>query len=251
VSGVTQSQGFQAVAAQTDVLVGLTALVTQIQAGQNPAPSVADAFERVSTTNLDPTLWDQYYSGGGTWAIPNGHDASWSGNFSTDFVCRYKPTQATTDAMTSTIVLGASPDSNLLPLPANGHDDVWVRLGAFTTYATRTGVRLRVTGNGTWRLSAFNNGTEVAVLATGSITRPAAGAVLSLEAVGTTRHFIGRLNGTIIPSADVIETGTASQMGSAFRRYGLGGRAEYVTFVLPPFFWLSKPGSMRQWTAVG
>lgn len=250
VSGVTQSQGFEAVAAQTDTLVGLSALVAQIQAGQDPAPSAADDFERVSTTNLGPTLWDQYASGSGTWATPNGHDASWSGNFSTDFVCRYKLTQATTDAMTSTIVLGSTPDSNLVPLPANGHDDVWVRLGAFTSFATRTGVRLRVSGNGTWRLSAFVNGAEVVLLASGSLTRPAAGAILSLT-VGTARNFVARLNGTVIPGSNVTEIGTASQLGAAFRSYGLGGRAEYVVFFIPPFFWLSKPGSMRQWTAVG
>lgn len=249
--GASQTQAADAVAAQADVVVGHSAMLAQVLAGQAPAPSDPDDFERVSSTNLGPTLWDQYFSGSGTWATPNGHDASWTGNFTTDFVCRRKTTQSVTDAQISTIVLGTAPHTSIIPLPANGHNDAWVRMSNFSTYATRTGVRVRFSGNGGWRLSAFSNGAEVAVLATGTVTAPAAGATISLEAVTNTRHFIVKLNNTTIPGGDVTEVGTASQLGTAFRYYGHGGRAEYVTFFIPPFFQLSRPGSLRQWTAVG
>jgi hypothetical protein len=92
-------------------------------------------------------------------------------------------------------------------------------------------------------LSAFVNGTETVLWTGSSSVTPSSGSILELDAgVGTApRRFVAKINGTIV--MDFTETGTTSQLGTGFRKWGFGGRSEIsglITF---------GPGNVSQWTA--
>lgn len=230
-----------ALQSQTDIVKGNAAQIAQLKAALAKGTSDSDAFERTSSTNLG-TGWDQYYSTTGlTWATPNGHDASWSGTAG-DVVCRKVSTVSTGDLQIVQVALATAAGS--WPFPAaNGQDDIWCRMSTFTTWATRTGMRMRFGADKSLKLSAFNSGAETVLWSGTTTNQPAAGALLEFDAgmASNPRRFVAKINGIVV--MDFTETGTTSQLGAGFRKWGHGARAEVsgiVTF---------SPGSMSQWTA--
>src|SRR6202030_267615 len=95
-----------------------------------------------------------------------------------------------------------------------------------TTFATRSGVVLRVysaapyTAN--WTLYNVVSGTFTS-LTSGSCSQVGANASISLEAGagGTTRRYLGNLNGS--PICDFTDTSTTT-IGSSNRYRGFGGK---------------------------
>lgn len=236
------SSALDAVSGQTDIVVGNSATLSQVLAALSSGNPDADDFERTSSTNLGAN-WDQYQTGSGAKiSTSNGHDAVFAINLLTagEWVARKNNKQAAGDNQVSEVVFATVPAT----FGANGHNDVWLRMTTFSSYATRTGIRFRYSGNGAWSLDWMSSGTATNIGSGTASLKATAGATLRFEAgVGVTpRRFKAYMNGT--PIMDVTEVGTTSQYGASYLYRGFGGKSESV---LANFL----PGSLRQWTAAG
>jgi hypothetical protein len=248
-TAATQDDTYGAVASQADTVVGTAATMEQIIAALGSGSPDADDFERASLGSA----WTVYSTGSGSLTIPNAHDAKWSGTgSSSEFVAYKNDKVAAGDHQTSTLVLATAIPSYpfFTPLPYGGYADLWVRMTAFASYATRTGLRFRINGNppynATWSLDWISSGTATN-LGSGSMSIPGAGASLALEAGvdGNNRRFQARLNGTIITGADITEAGTTSQFGATYRSRGFGGKGNSGIGTA------QGVPSFKQWTAQG
>lgn len=243
-SGATQAVVGAATTSTTDTLSGQGALIEQIKAALGGGTPDADDFERASLGSA----WT-FVSSSGTGTIPDSHNFHYSGNTTAaEYVMRKNDIVSATDHITSTIVLNqAIPVYFFLPLPYGGNIDVWVRQTSFTTYATRTGVRLRINSNGataSWSLDWVNSGTATN-LDSGSCSIPSSSAPISLEAGagGNTRRFLGTINGS--PICDFTDAGLVTTVGASNRYRGFGGRGTNGIG--------TNQGTpdIRQWTAQG
>lgn len=218
-----------------------------------------DTFERASSSNLG-ALWLQSYSGGaGTWATPNGHDASWiaSGSSTREFLCIRNNSavpRSQTDYQRVTMELSskATRDRDLLGLyDFCGTNDIWLRISdATTSLANVTGYRIRWEGDGALYIHRFTNGTGVQLgpgLGTGGITPPGPGAQLIGEAgvlADGARFFIRAKIGESI-RLSFNDTGSGIS-GAANRRWGHGGRAQGASL----FVGQTKPGGVHFWNGM-
>ena len=217
-----------------------------------------DDFERTSSSGLG-ALWSTSYSGGaGTWATPNGHDASFinSGVADRDFLSIRNNSaipRSATDYQRVTMVVSAKAtryyDLLLGTFNYTGHNDVWLRVSdSSTSLSNVTGTRIRFGGDGGMSIVRFLSGspTTLASLAPGSITAPGPGAQIIGEAGslenGVLRYFRGIIG--VSTRIQITEVGTASGAGAAHRRWGHGGRAEGHLLPLPG---QQKPGSLHYW----
>lgn len=241
-SGRTLNNLSDAFDGQADTAAANAAMWAQIQAQLGPGNPDADDFERTASTL--GANWDAYSTGTGT-TVTDGHDAVIGGGALATFevVCRRNLKQAQGDLQRVDIVLDSAPAS----FGANGHNDLWLRMTSFSSWATRTGIRFRYSGSGLWTLDWFTAGTATNLAAQTLIPispKAATGGTLSFiaGAGGVARRFVAALNGREF--MDVTEVGTTSQYGSSYRYRGFGGKAENL---LIPF----NPGKLRQWTATG
>jgi hypothetical protein len=220
-----------------------------------------DEFERVDTNGLG-SEWLQYYSsGGGKWAIPNGHDAEymWSGTSDREFVCiRNKSSllRSLTDYQRVSQVLSTKATRHkVLAGDWFGHNDVWLRVSDSTTsLANITGIRIRWGADGSVSIVRFLNGaaTTLKSYPKGTYDPPGPGAILYGEAGdmngGTAgqRYFRGVIGNSI--QIEITETGVASGFGAAFRRWGHGGRVDGWTDLFDNG--QERPGSLFQWNGM-
>lgn len=247
-TGHTHDEVLDSITSQNEAVVGNAAQLSQVVAAFGDGTQDADDFERATLGSN----WRVITSNGGS-AVTNGHDLVMSHTDTTEYILLKTDKTATGNFQTSEIVLGTAPGfGTILVDSAYGHNDVWLRCTNFTTWATRTGVRCRWTANNkTIRLSAWVNGTEVVTLYNAAVTNAVAGSRMLLETgvSGVSRRFVVRINGSIIPSGDVVESGTASQVGSSNLWRGLGGRTEHLG--IDPFSISPDPGTVKNWMATG
>lgn len=244
-SGRSQTDMQTAVASQTDAITNHAAVLSQVVAALSTGTPDSDDFERTSSTDLGSTLWDQYQTGSGAkLCTSDGHNAIFSINLLTagEWVARRKTTFAATDNQVVEIVLNTIPAT----FAANGYNDLWLRMTTFSTFATRTGIRFRYTGDGSISLDWVGSGTVSNLFSGSASIKATAGATLRFEAGNglTPRRFRALINGT--PVMDFTESGTTSQYGvsSGYKYRGFGAKSESV---LVNFL----PGNLRQWTASG
>jgi hypothetical protein len=245
-SAATQADTAVAVAGQADTVVGTAATMEQIMAALGSGNPDSDDFERVSSTNLGAN-WNIQQTGTGVLATPNGHDANFTGTGNVEFTARKTNILASTNHQVSTIVLATAIPSYpfFTPLPYGGNIDLWVRMSAFTTWATRTGLRFRINSaapyQATWFIHWVNSGTETQ-LATNTMSIPAAGASISFEVGvgGNTLAYQARVNGS--PVANFTDS-TNKGLGNTGRGFGGKGTAGFGTPQGVP--------NVKQWTAQG
>lgn len=248
-TGHTHTEVRESVQSQNEAIVGNASDVAQIRAALAGGNTDADDFNRTSLG----TAWRTIFSSGGSASISNGQLVM-SHDDNTDFLLLRTSTQAATLFQTAEIVLGSAPGWNtVLVDTARGHNDIWLRCSNFTTWATRTGVRLRWTAqNNNIRLSAFVNGSEVVVMFDQEVANATGGSKLRLECGvnGVLRRFGIRVNGSLVENGDVIESGTASPATNGTHMWrGLGGRTEHLGIF--PFEVSPDPGRVDVWTATG
>jgi hypothetical protein len=249
-TNTTTSQGdaLDAVASQSNTVISTSATMEQILAALGSGTPDSDDFERTSSSNLGAN-WNIQQTGTGVLATPNGHDASSTGTGSSyEFTARKTDKVASTNHQVSTIVLATAFPSYpfFTPLPYGGYIDVWVRMSAFTTFATRTGLRFRINGNppyqATWTIDWVNSGT-VTNLASGTLASiPGAGASIAFEVGvgGNTLAYQARVNGS--PVADFTDS-TNKGLGNTGRGFGGKGNSGIGTAQGVP--------KLQQWTAQG
>lgn len=225
-SSVTEGAVSEATSATSEAVAGLGASFTALAAALSTTGTPdADDFERTTIGSG----WVGVVNGGAL-SIPDGHNLHYSGTGSSAEYVMRRVTANAVDRMTSTAVLNeAIPTYFFLPLPYGGNIDIWVRCTAFTTFATRSGVRLRINSTGlgaSWTLANVVNGTVTHTLKTGSCAIPAKGGFPSLEAGagGTPRRFVGTLNGSPIEGCDYTDTGLVTGFGPTYRWRGFGGK---------------------------
>lgn len=242
-SGRSQDNLSSAVGGTAGAIAGLAAAVAQWNASQGPGNPDSDAFERTAGTL--GSGWNSYSTGTGT-TVTDGHNAVMAAGVLSTFECvhRRNAVFAAGNTQKTELVLDSAPVGVII---GNGHNDLWLRCSAFTTWAGRTGLRLRYSANGAWTLDWFNSGTATNIANSGlTFITPLAtqGATLSFYAGfgGVDRRFVGTLNS--IPFMDVTELGTTTQLGSGFRNRGFGGKSESLGINF-------DPGKLRQWTATG
>lgn len=242
-SGRSQSNLSSAVGGAANAIAGTAALVAQWNAANGPGNPDSDAFERAAGTL--GSAWNSYSTGAGT-TVTDGHNAVMAAAALSTFevVHRRNSVIAAGNAQKTELVLDSAPMGFII---GNGHNDLWLRMSPFTTWATRTGMRLRYSANGAWTLDWFNSGTATNIASSGLtfIFPPAAaGTTLSFYAGvgGVDRRFVAMLGAA--PFMDVTEVGTTSQLGSGYVYRGFGGKSESLGINF-------DPGRLRQWTATG
>lgn len=241
-SGFSHDDMNAAVSAQTDSVSGQAAQIEQLQAALGKGNPDSDAFERTSLGGL----WTVVGSNTDIGVTLDGHNLIISGNGDEGDIILYKnDIVAASDSMQVSAVLNSSAGSAPPLFPAAfGWNDLWLRLGAFTTWDNVTGLRWRINSHGTWSLDYAVNGVFTN-LASGDTANLVGGTAIGFIAgvEGNQRRYQGTINGTAI--MDFVEVGTGSQLGSSFRRRGLGGRSERLVLAT------INPGAYKQWTARG
>jgi hypothetical protein len=224
-TGHTQDEVATALTGQTDTVAGTASTLAQVVAGFGAGTPDADDFERTSSVNLGANWMNLFSSGTGPLATPNGHDAHYGG--SAEYLSIKTDIQASTDHQIVSVILAqAIPAWGFFtPIPFGGYNDIWLRCTNFTTWATRTGIRLRINSAAYaagYNLSWFNAGTETILASNSMPSVPGTGAVISLEAGagGTNLRFVASLNGS--PFMDFTDTGTSS-FGASYLYRGMGG----------------------------
>jgi hypothetical protein len=251
-SGFGHGDAAAALMSNTVALVDTSARLSRLENTFTGGVSDGDDFERTSSTSLGPGWLTYYSSGAGTWATPNGHDASWSasGIGDREFICiRNTGTirSATNLQRVGMVLSSKAPEW----FGFCGHNDIWLRVSdATTSLANVTGIRIRFGGDGSVSVDRFINGARVRLLpelAAGSITPPGPGAqIIGLAGEpGTARVFRAVIGTSLI--LECIEIGVASGLGPTFLRWGHGGRAEGHLLPTPG---QDGPGSAHQWTGM-
>lgn len=222
--GADQSAVNTVTATQTTTVGNQGAMIAQLLAGIGAPGGTADSdnFERSGAVTPNWT----FLASSGTGTL-DGHNFHYSGTGSSaEYVMRKSNLASAIDHMTSVVVTNQAAPGALFSVPPYGsYIDVWVRCTAFTTYATRSGVRLRVLSGVTASWSLDNIVSGVATnLQTGSCPLIGTGAILSLEAGagGTPRRYLGTLNGSTI-GCDFTDVSTTT-IGASNRYRGFGGK---------------------------
>lgn len=234
-----------AMGAQAQTISGTTAQMMQLLAALGMGSPGADDFERFTSGNLGDA-WDVYSTGSGVFQIPNGHDASWDGFGTAEFLARRNDGTAFGNMQTTTILLATTPTAGGIPETDWGYNDQWLRMrGDFTTWGDRTGARLRWGADKTVQLDWVDHGTEHFLGALDLPYQVTGGAVLEFRAgVGSNPYrFVGRLNNEV--AFEYIDGDEITQFGEDYRHRGIGGRQEIG------FFTAGVPGRFSQWTAQG
>ncbi len=218
--GRSHDEMFVAVTGQTDTLAGLASATAAFVAANGPGNPDSDDFEGRTTMGGNWVVVQS--SGSNQLAIPNSHDAHYSG--SGEFVARKDNIQAAGDGHTSTTVLATSIPAwpFFTPLPFGGYTSVWLGMTNFTTYATRTGVQFEVNSNaygGSWTLKWYSSGAAT-TMATGACGVPSSGSSISLDVTGN--KYTGTVNGKIV--CDFTDAGNIATRDASHRYRGFGGR---------------------------
>jgi hypothetical protein len=241
---------FNSLFGQNSATVGLNTRVTYLESLQTAGNSAVDLFERTSSSDLGAD-WDVTYTGGGagTWATPNGHDASWadSGSSDREVRCRFIGTDATsnTDTQKVTAVLGSKaveePD-------ADAANSLMGRVSS----DLQNYVIVYYYASGLVEIRRVLAGVSTLLDSTTLSTSPSSGSTITLLC-GTpsgTRFFEAQLNGqTVLTASDA-----TSAIGAGNRGWGMGAKAvgySYISFI-PPFFFNGQatPGSLNSWAAI-
>ncbi len=214
----------------------------------------ADDFERTSTTNLGPSIWEQTYTTAhGKLATPNGHDASWDGDTaggSNFCMCRYlggAGSAATSSSIYQrvSLVLGSAPQRGV---NGTAFNDVVARLNPARNYF----VRARWGGNGVLEIHKYVNGVQTqltnisGVPTSAEVNVPNAGTTLTLDAgdIRTSEpwKFTAYQDGApVLTAYDLAHTSKAE---AGYLGWGFAVEAQ-------PGFPLGQvtPGKMFYWTA--
>lgn len=231
-------------------ITGAQAGLAQLQAALSPGTPDSDDFERSASGNWTTTQWMVMEDGNGGDASLDGHNAIWAADYTKDseMVARRLVKAASTDNQTVAVVLNSGIG---YVTDGNAALDLWLRMSAFTTYATRTGVRFRFWGNKDWELASFNAGTK-SVITSGTHSKSVGSGTFSFEAGQSlaARRFVAKINAE--PIMDFTEAGTTSLIGAAYRNRGAGLRGEYsvLGYIALPLQEI-QPCSLKQWTATG
>lgn len=238
-------------------LTGNAAGLAQLQAALSPGTPDSDDFERSSSSDWTSAQWLTMVDGGGGTVSLDGHNALYTVGFGNDseMVGRRilnstagKTAYASTDNQTVSVVLSSAIN---YVTDGNAALDLWLRMSAFTTYATRTGVRMRFWGDKTWQLHWFNSGTGT-LLTNGTHTKSVSSGTFEFDAGQslTTRRFIAKINSE--PIMDFTELTAGSLVGASYRYRGVGLRGEFsaLGYVLLPLQEMQPPG-LKQWTGTG
>lgn len=240
-----QAMTADAAAGVSNALTGTAAAVAQLEAALSPGNTDADDFERSNSGDWGPG-WLVMEDGNGGNASVDGHNAVWAADYGGDseVVCRRLTTQAAGQNQSVSVVLASSYNAVTDGNPAV---DLWLRGSAFTTWATRTGMRARFWGNRDVELAWFDNGTKVWSQSGSSPQSMSSGITLSFQAGEglNPRRFILKVNNQ--PVLDYVEGGTVSSLTNTWR--GAGGRGEFSLLFFPPLE--MQPGKFKQWTATG
>lgn len=222
-TGVRQSDVNQVAVTQSETIAGLAGLVAQTKAGLTVGTTDADDFERTSVG----ANWTFLSSSGA--GSDDGHSFHYSGTGSSAEYVMLKNNLPDADdrSMSIIVVTQALPSYPFwTPVPYGSYIDVWVRCTLFTTYATRSGVRLRIYSaapyTASWSLDNIVNGAATN-LGSGNCAQVGAGATISLEAGagGTTRRYLGLLNTATL--CDVTDVSTTT-IDASHRYRGFGGK---------------------------
>lgn len=202
----------------------LDQLISQRTGGGNSGLFSSDDFERTAATDLGgTTFWTQTYSGSGTnvLAIPNGHDAAWVQNVTTDRRCIARRT-ATADqtAQTDYIVVSMVITSPVITPTWWGANDSFNDLYNRMNSAGTHYVRAKITHNEASLFYAAG-GAESQLGSTVSTTQ-AIGVKFDLVCgtAGGLRVFQIKKNGAIIFSHT--DSGALTSAGATFRGWGFG-----------------------------
>ena len=256
-SGFSHSAVAEALRHQSLVDTETSARLAQLENTFTGGITEGDDFERTSSSGLG-SGWLTYYQGGaGTWATPNGHDASWitSGVQDREFFSIRNTGQirSATDLQYVAKVLGSNATRFYDPVLGTynycGHNDVLLRVSDATTgWANLTCIRVRFGGDGSMAIERWVNGVRTVLnsMPKDSMEPPGPGSLIwgTAGIPGTARYFQGGVGTSTF--LIINEIGTASGVGAAYKRWGHGGRAEGHVL---PFPGQEKPASCHQWTA--
>lgn len=232
-------------------LVGAQSAITQLAAAFSPGNQDHDEFERTSSGNWDTGQWMVLEDGNGGDSSVDGHNGVWLADYTKDseMVARRLTMQAATNNQATSVVL-ASGVGNITD--GNAALDLWLRCTNFTTYATRTGLRMRFWGSKAWELAWFNSGTKT-VLTSGTHSKSMASGTFTFEAGDglVPRVYTAKINNEPI-MADFAEVGTTSQFGASnlWRGVGLRGEFSLLGLGLVPAIQVQS-GKINQWTGTG
>lgn len=244
-SGFGHPDFFSAMYGQNAAGISLATRVTKLETTAAPGTSGVDDFERTSSADLG-TGWSLTYSGAGagTWATPNGHDASWlpSGAGDREVLCRFTGTGATStgDNQKTTAVLGSKAETDFFGgyaqnylLGRVGSDMLNYILAAFG-------------GNGYVAIIRCLAGVRT-VLASTTVSGLSSGATIGLicGTVTGTRYFQALVNEQAVSFGGSSEVNDAtSQFGGSFRGRGHGALAK------GNFFSQLSPARYNSWAAI-
>lgn len=227
VSGTNQSAVNTVLSSQSSTVAAQGSLIQQVKAALSTGTTDNDTFER--TTGIG-SAWASAVNGGALSITSGKLHYSQSGS-SAEYVMQKTDVIPVNDHMISTVTLAQAVPSYPLftPLPYGSYVDVWVRMGPLTSMSTRNGVVLRINSAApylaTWNLYNVVNGVFSSSLANGTCPLLGNGDSPSLEAGagGTTRRFLGTINGASI-GCDFTDSSNVTSLGATFRRRGFGGK---------------------------
>lgn len=244
ITGASRDQSLGAINNQRETSVASVAAVTQIAAALSANNASVDDFERVNSSSLGPRWTILSNGASGSWATPNGHDASYSGNADYENLCIYDTVAAADTASVSCVLGSAATYEPFILATEFGSNDLWLRVANTTaSFAARTGLRLRFRSDGQVTLHWFQAGTGTQ-LASATMARPGSGATLSLAAgvEDNPRKFLATVNGQPLFNGPVEDTSSVTSYGPEFRKRGHGVRAENLALLVT-----ARPGRLQQW----
>lgn len=228
-AGATATDVARVIQSQSHTILNHSAQINKLLTQQG-APSggtavgITDDFNSLSAWNTTSGI-----------SISNGN-AVFSASSTTEFVARNN-TASNTDTQSVSCVLGSAAGAQpWWPSPTNfGYNDVWARMSTSAPVSPgMAGICFRVGANGAW--SVIANGST---LASGTASAPNAGSIMEID---VNAHLVScYLDNQLLAN---VSDGGAS-LGSGFRGWGFGGRAESNAFGM------ALPGSVNQWAAYG
>ncbi len=241
-SGKTAADAAIAAAAQANTITGSTSVMLQVLAALGNGTPDADDFERWDLLGIG-TKWAAYSSAAGGLTISDAHNVQWISSFDAEYVA-YSNVSALTSIQSSTIILGTAPEKRQSQSLV-AWNSIWLRCTAFTSWATRTGLRCDFTADQTLELWWFLNGVGTMLFQKPLPNLPVKGSVCEFTAgtIDDPYQMTARFNGAVV--LDEIDSDNVSTYGPTQLRRGFGGYHD-AGFLLE-----ANCGKVKQWTAVG
>lgn len=238
----TANDAAVAAAAQAQTVSGTTSQMMQLLAALGRGKPDADDFERWDILGIG-TKWNVLSSAGGGLTISDAHNAQWISGFDAEFSA-ISNVKAQTHIQTATLVLGSAPEQRISQ-GLVAWNSIWLRTTAFTTWATRTGLRALFLANQTFELWWYLNGVGTRIFDPVPLPNlPVKGSILEFNAGSNANlmQMTARFNGAVV--LDEVDPGVsaygATQLGRGFGGFNDAG-----------FLLNASCGKVKQWTAVG